>query len=231
MRSKQLLTALIVGALSSTTLASLAYGFQESPMLAEQVKAGALPPVDQRLPVRPTVIESEGVGAYGGTWHRAYKGPGDRWGPTKLMEERVVKFSQNDAGGLDLVPGYIESYSVNDDATEFTFTLLEGLKWSDGQPVTTEDVRFWYEDVFSNKDILPSVDTIYAPGGKPLAVEIVDERTFKVKFENSYIYFLTILAKDSTGEPSLDRASFVMPAHYSRSSTPSTPTRPIWQRR
>jgi len=214
MSTKRLFRVLLVAALSSTSLATAAYAFQEAPMLAEEVKAGALPPVDQRLPLRPTVMQTEGTGAYGGTWHRAYKGPGDRWGPTKLMEERVVKFSQNDAGGLDLVPGYIESYSVNDNATEFTFTLLEGLKWSDGEPVTTEDVRFWYEDVFSNKDILPSVDTIYAPGGKPLAVEIVDERTFKVKFEKSYIYFLTILAKDSTGEPSLDRASFVMPAHY-----------------
>lgn len=214
MNNRHVVKALLIGAISSLALASAAYAFQEAPMLAEQVKAGTLPPVDQRLPLHPTVMKTISTGTYGGTWHRAYKGPGDRWGPTKLMEERVVKFTQNEAGGLDLVPGYIESYSVNDNATEFTFTLLEGLKWSDGQPVTTEDVRFWYEDVFLNKDILPSIDKIYAPGGKPLAVEIVDDRTFKVKFEQPCIYFLTILAKDSTGEPSLDRASFVMPAHY-----------------
>jgi peptide/nickel transport system substrate-binding protein len=194
--------------------ASGAWAFNESPMLADLVKAGKLPPVDQRLPKTPQVFPVESVGTFGGTWHRAYKGPGDRWGPTKLLEERVVKYAQGKDGKLSLMPGYIESYASNKDATEFTFTLLDGLKWSDGQPVTTEDVKFWYEDVFMNKDLVPTIEGIYAPGGKPLVVEIVDGRTFKVKFAEPYIYFLDILAKDSTGEPSLDRASFIMPAHY-----------------
>jgi peptide/nickel transport system substrate-binding protein len=191
-----------------------AHAFNESPMLAGLVKAGKLPPVEQRLPKTPQVFPVESVGQFGGTWHRAYKGPGDRWGPTKLMEERAVKYVMGKDGKLSLMPGFVESYSVNADATEFTFTLLDGLKWSDGHPVTTEDVRFWYEDVFSNPEIIQSTETIYAPGGVPLKVEIVDGRTFKVKFAKPYIYFLDILAKDSTGEPSLDRASFVMPAHY-----------------
>jgi len=99
------------------------------------------------------------------------------------MEERVVKWSQKPGGPLELVPGYISSYSVSADSREFTFTLLKGLKWSDGEPVTTEDVRFWYEDVFMNKDLLASIDQTLAPGGKPMQLEIVDEQTFKVKFE------------------------------------------------
>ncbi|WP_237155260.1 ABC transporter substrate-binding protein [Oryzibacter oryziterrae] len=212
-------TALIALA-ATTALPVVAYAFQEAPMLADEVKAGKLPPVDQRLPKNPPVLAGETVGTYGGTWHRAYKGPGDRWGPTKLIEERVVKFQQDKDGKLSLMPGYIENYSVNADATEFTFTLLDGLKWSDGVPVTTDDVKFWYEDVFTNPDVVPTIDTIYAPGGKHLEVEIVDARTFKVKFATPYIYFLDILAKDSTGEPSLDRASFIMPAHYLKNFLP-----------
>jgi peptide/nickel transport system substrate-binding protein len=180
----------------------------------EEVAAGKLPPVDQRLPTHPTVIQAVEVGQYGGTWHRAFKGPGDRWGPTKLMEERVLKWSAGEDGTLSLKPGYIESYSVNADSTEFTFTLLEGLKWSDGVPVTTEDVAFWYNDVFMNPKINPSIDPTFAPGGKPLELEVVDGRTFKIKFSQPYVYFLTILAKDSTGEPSLDRPSFLFPKHY-----------------
>ncbi|MFN4169817.1 MAG: ABC transporter substrate-binding protein, partial [Pannonibacter phragmitetus] len=176
---------------------SSAYAFQESPMLEALVKEGKLPPVDQRLPETPAVIEAAEVGQYGGNWQRAYKGPGDRWGPTKLMEERVVKWGQKTGGPLELVPGYISSYSVSDDSREFTFSLLKGLKWSDGEPVTTEDVRFWYEDVYLNKDILAEIDQTLAPGGKPMKLEIIDEQTFKVSFEDPYVYFLEILAKDS----------------------------------
>ena len=166
--------------LLATCLAGSALAFQESPMLTEQVKAGKLPPVDQRLPEKPTVMQVEQVGQYGGNWRRAFKGPGDRWGPTKLMEERVVKWSQKPGGELKLVPGYISSYSVSPDSREFTFTLLKGLKWSDGHPLTTEDVRFWYDDVFLNKDILANIDQTLAPGGKPMQLEVIDEQTFKV---------------------------------------------------
>jgi len=214
MSANKWIARLAIAAMSTTALAGMAWAFQEAPMLAELVEAGELPPVEERLPVNPTVIEAIEVGQYGGTWHRAYNGPGDRWGPTKLMEERVLKWVADEDGVAQLEPGYIESYSVNEDSTEFTFTLLEGLKWSDGHPVTTEDVAFWYNDVFLNKEILPTIDPTFAPGGVPMQVEIADERTFTVKFAQPYVYFLQILAKDSTGEPSLDRASFIMPKHY-----------------
>lgn len=210
MKATNLLAALAMSLLASTS----AYAFQEAPMLADMVKKGELPPVDERLPEQPTVINAVEVGQYGGTWHRAYKGPGDRWGPTKLMEERVLKWSQDEEGKLGLVKGYISDFKVSDDAREYTFTLLKGLKWSDGVPVTTEDVKFWYEDVFLNTDILSSIDQTLAPGGKPMKLEIIDEQTFKVSFEEPYVYFLDILAKDSTGNPSLDRPSFLFPKHY-----------------
>ncbi|GLQ11359.1 peptide ABC transporter substrate-binding protein [Devosia yakushimensis] len=214
MNSKRWITALAAGILCTTGLSGLAWAFQEAPMLAEQVQAGSLPPVDERLPTKPAVVTAIEVGQYGGTWRRAFNGPGDRWGPTKLMEERVLKWTADANGGAVLTPGYIESYSVNENSTEFTFTLLEGLKWSDGQPVTTEDVAFWYNDIFLNRKIVPTLEPTFAPGGVPLELEVVDERTFTVKFAQPYVYFLQILAKDSTGEPSLDRPSFLFPKHY-----------------
>lgn len=210
MRKSTLLTALAVTLVTSTS----ALAFNQSPMLDALVEAGELPPVDERLPANPTVIQAVEVGEYGGTWRRAFKGPGDRWGPTKLLEERVLKWSADESGTLSLKPAYIESYEVNEDSTEFTFTLLEGLKWSDGHPVTTEDVAFWYNDVFTNEAIVPTIDPTFAPGGEPMQLEVIDERTFKISFAQPYVYFLTILAKDSTGEPSLDRPSFLFPKHY-----------------
>jgi len=214
MSANKWIARLAIAALSATALSGAAWAFQEAPMLTEMVEAGNLPPVDERLPSNPTVVNAVSVGQYGGTWHRAYNGPGDRWGPTKLMEERVLKWAADENGTAYLEPGYIESHSVNEDSTEFTFTLLDGLKWSDGHPVTTEDVKFWYEDVFLNTALVPTIDPTFAPGGVPMQVEIADERTFTVKFAQPYVYFLEILAKDSTGEPSLDRPSFIMPKHY-----------------
>lgn len=214
MKARKWIAACAIAALSTTAMTGGAWAFQEAPMLKEMVDAGSLPPVDERLPVHPTVVNAIEVGHYGGIWHRAYNGPGDRWGPTKLMEERVLKWTADAKGEAVLTPGFIEKYSVNDTSTEFTFTLLEGLKWSDGEPVTTEDVAFWYKDVFLNTDIVPNIDPTFAPGGVPMQVEIKDERTFTVKFAQPYVYFLQILAKDSTGEPSLDRPSFLFPKHY-----------------
>lgn len=214
MSANKWIARLALAAMSVTALAGSAWAFQEAPMLTEMVEAGSLPAVDERLPTKPTVVNALTVGEYGGTWRRAFNGPGDRWGPTKLMEERVLKWTADADGGAVLTPGYIESYSVNENSTEFTFTLLEGLKWSDGAPVTTEDVRFWYEDVFLNTEVTPNIDATFAPGGKPMEIEIADDRTFTVKFSQPYVYFLQILAKDSTGEPSLDRPSFLFPKHY-----------------
>ncbi|WP_176086722.1 ABC transporter substrate-binding protein [Martelella sp. HB161492] len=207
-------TGLATALLATVAFAGVAHAFQEAPMLKAEVDAGKLPPVDQRLPTHPMVVNAVEVGQYGGTWHRAYTGPGDRWGPTKLMEERVLKYVPDADGNISLVPAYIESYSVNDDSTEFTFTLLDGMKWSDGEPVTTEDVAFWYNDVFMNKALTPTVDPTFSPGGVPMTLEVKDDRTFTIKFAQPYVYFLNILAKDSTGEPSLDRPSFLYPKHY-----------------
>ena len=52
--------------------------FKEAPMLAEQVKAGKLPPVEQRIPDEPLVLKPvHEIGKYGGTWRRGFTGPGD----------------------------------------------------------------------------------------------------------------------------------------------------------
>ena len=52
--------------------------FAEAPMLAELVKAGKLPPVEQRVPAEPLVWQPlNEIGKYGGTWRRAFTGPAD----------------------------------------------------------------------------------------------------------------------------------------------------------
>lgn len=107
-------------------------------MLAEQVATGTLPPVNERVPLNPRVITPhEAIGQYGGSLRRGFKGISDRWGNIKLVEEMAIEWESPDADTINLAPNYISGWTQNDDATEYSFTLREGLKWSDGAPYTT----------------------------------------------------------------------------------------------
>src|SRR6056297_2103558 len=92
--------ALAAAATVSMLLASTAIAdFRDAPMLADRVSAGTLPPVEDRLPTTPRVIEPvDEVGTYGGTWRRGFTGRSDDRGPQKLMEPRIVRFVQSEPG-------------------------------------------------------------------------------------------------------------------------------------
>jgi peptide/nickel transport system substrate-binding protein len=185
--------------------------YKEAPMLAELVASGALPPVEERLPADPRVITPyEEVGEFGGTWRRAFKGISDRWGPVKLNEEMAIEWDAPDPDTTNLVPNYISEWSQNDDATEFTFTFREGLKWSDGVPVTTEDVQFWYDEFFLTS--LFNKPDFYIIGGVDMQLELIDALTWKVTFAVPNPLLPIRIAKStggSTGGPTM-----AAPKHY-----------------
>ena len=72
------------------------------------------------------------------TFRRAFKGVSDRWGPTKC-QDHVLALVMRD---LNLQARMAEAWETNDDASEWTFHLREGMKWSDGTPFTTEAVQY-----------------------------------------------------------------------------------------
>lgn len=196
--------------------------FRESPMLAERVANGELPPVDERLPSNPRVIPVyDSIGQYGGTWRRAYTGIGDRWGPTKLIEERIIEFSMPDIDNLSIEPNWADSFEANADSTEYTVHIREGLRWSDGEPVTTEDVRFWHEDVLLNETFFPTMPTGLMLANEPVVVEIVDTYTFIIKFATSYALFPTLVARETPGAIGLQGTSFILPFHYLKDFHPN----------
>jgi peptide/nickel transport system substrate-binding protein len=124
--------------------------YTEAPMLADLVKAGTLPPVDQRLPKNPVVLDGiEGVGKYGGTIRRGYSGVSDYFGPNKVQQVSLVWYKDD----LSIRPDLAESWQVSDDAKTWTFKLREGLKWSDGKDLTTDDFKWWYDNVLSNETL------------------------------------------------------------------------------
>lgn len=155
--------------------------FNEAPMLAELVKAGKLPPVEERLPATPGVMPTlEMAGKYGGTVRRGFRGVSDRWGPTKMQDRGLVWFDKS----LILQPRIAESWEVNSDATEWTFHLRPGAKWSDGTPMTSGDIQWWYENVLKNKDLTPAVPADWSAGNPRVLMEMEfpDDYTFKAKF-------------------------------------------------
>jgi len=127
----------------------------EAPMLASQVQAGVLPPLDERLPDNPLVVQPvERIGDYGGTWRSALLGgKDDPWIRRTLAYENLMRWTPDWSG---VIPNIAESVEVNDDATQFTFRLRKGMKWSDGAPFTANDIRFWYEDLLLNPEFTPT---------------------------------------------------------------------------
>ena len=195
--------------------------FHEAPMLGERVAAGRLPPVEERLPENPLVMEPwEKIGKYGGTL---------RYCEFALEYDHYLRHI-NDAQLLELapspshhrynfvgskvLPGIFEFWQASEDARTFTFRIRKGLKWSDGVPVTTEDVRYTIEDVALNEEITSSLPLLQENhpkwvrwGGRPVKLEIVDDCTFRLKFAKSYGLFVSQLVNWRW-------ASLIRPSHY-----------------
>lgn len=167
--------------------------YSEAPALAALVEAGELPPVAERLPLQPEVIEPlESIGSYGGTIRSALRGDGDGNGVTLLVAPQGLIRWEMDFGGVR--PNIAQSWEVNDDFTEFTFYLREGMRWSDGEPFTVDDVMFAYE-LMSNPDYLSNMPSQYVVDGEPMTVTKINDYAFKVGFAGSYRNFLDELAR------------------------------------
>jgi len=166
--------------------------FQEAPLLAARVAAGELPPVEERLPENPLVLKpTRGIGKYGGTWYRGFTGPADGQNMERPLKDHLLFY---EVSGLTVQPNIAESWTQNEDATEFTFTLRKGHKWSDGAPFTTADIMFWVDHMLHNEELNPSKPAWTQKGGETLKFEAIDEQTFKVTSPEPYAPFVTLVA-------------------------------------
>mgnify|MGYP003638685672 FL=1 len=160
--------------ISTTALVGVA--LSGIPAFAQEVD---LPPQDARLPENPLIITpTDRPGAQGGTWNHALVGGGSLSMLIRYQGyEPLVRFTPDWSG---LEANVAESYEVNADSTVYTFHLRKGHKWSDGEPYTTEDIRFWYEDIFQDPEA-PSTkgQSYWQANGKVATIEIVDETTFR----------------------------------------------------
>ena len=180
---------------------------QETPMFADRVRAGQLPPVAQRIPEHPRILErfagGDGPGQPGGQLNMLVAAPRDTLLMTVYGYTRLIVHDEK----FELQPDLLESYDVKD-GRAFTLTLRAGHKWSDGHPFTTEDFRFFWEDVANNKELSPSGPPVeLLVDGQPPQVEIVDERTIRYIWDNPNPYFIESQARAAP-------LFLFRPAHY-----------------
>ncbi len=156
--------------------------FQEAPQLAELVAGGSLPPVAERLPLEPMVVEPDaGIGQYGGTLRSALLG-----GSNTGMIDRICGYEGLVRWSVDwneVIPNVASAYEVNEDSTQYTFSLRPGLKWSDGAPFTADDIVFYVDAVLNNP-------TLGGGAANPVTAEKADDHTVTLTFEKPDGLFL-----------------------------------------
>ena len=193
------LLALGVGAYAPMSTRAQESKYHEAPMLADLVKAGKLPPVAQRLPEDPLVVETaESIGQYGGVWRRGFLGPGDFNNYHRVVYDALVRYSPD---GTRVEPKLASSVQPSPNFTTWTVKLRRGARWSDGSPFTVDDIMFWYTDVLLNKDLTPALPTwMKNQDGSPVVVERVDAYTVRWVYKNPNTTFLMELANKDSGD-------------------------------
>ena len=162
--------------------------FKEAPEFAALVKAGELPPVNERVPEEPLVLKPiESIGQYGGVI-RNNRGAAYRFWIWKFSFEFFLTYN---SPYLDTIyPNFSKAYEMSSDGKTFTFYLRKGVKWSDGEPFTADDVLYWYEDEILNDDLFPAKPGGIAPGGNLGKVTKIDDLTVRFSFDKPNPVFI-----------------------------------------
>lgn len=180
---------------------------EEPTDLQDAVTAGTLPALAQRLPENPRIVDMASIGKtegrYGGTIRMIMADAKDIRMMTIYGYSRLVAFDKD----LNLVPDILESFDVQEGRI-FTLHLRPGHKWSDGAPFTTEDFRYFWEDVAMNEELSRGgPDQQMLVDGKPPKFEVIDELTVRYTWDKPNPLFLPSLAGASP--------NFIyLPAHY-----------------
>lgn len=176
----------------------------EPPLLSERVASGEMDIMAKRLPEQPMVISTTDTKAhYGGTMNLLF-------GKSKDIRMMVVY-------GYARLVGYDSDYNLAADMLRdfsveqgriFTLHLRKGHRWSDGAPFTTEDFRYYWEDIANNENLSPfGPPKALLVDDQPPQVEVIDEVTIRYTWPTPNPNFLTSLAQP--------RPTFIYaPAHY-----------------
>ncbi|WP_308638150.1 ABC transporter substrate-binding protein [Paenibacillus silvisoli] len=189
--------------------------FHQSPYLNDK----NLPDVKDRLPADYKITNemAEGqlqyeIGNFGGTLRTVTSVP--NWDADVFVMDNEPLLNTPSILGEKLTGNVLKDYLLSDDQKSISFQMRQGLKWSDGEPVTTEDIRFTVEDVLMNQELTPIFPLYLRSGGvaegAPLQLEIIDDYNFKLNFDRPYGGLLIRLAIQGWR----GYTELLKPAHY-----------------
>lgn len=141
------------------------------------------------------------VGKFGGTFVSSTIGEGPKtFNPFNTKDNISAQMSEIMYDGLvttnpvtgETIPKLAKSFSVN--GKEYIVNLRHGLKWSDGQPITADDVVFtWQNIIFDGFGNTSTRDSVMIDGKLP-TVEKIDDYTVKFVTPEPFAPFLRMLS-------------------------------------
>lgn len=198
---------LAVALLGST--AALAQTYAQSPLFDAMAD---LPPVEDRLPDAPLVLEPvDSVGQYGGTLRQVTEDTLG-WLRQLVLVEPWAKW-ERDLNGTR--PNILEGWTWNDAYTEVTLNFREGMRWSDGDPVTADDFMFFWNDMVLNENIPVTFPGGTVVNGEPMTVEKIDDFTIKLTFSGPNPLFIELSSRGH-----YNSSIWMVPEHYMRQFHP-----------
>ncbi|MBR9882619.1 MAG: ABC transporter substrate-binding protein [Oceanospirillales bacterium] len=181
----------------------------EPPLLRPSVESGELPPIDQRLPDTPyvdTLLDNQpdlSPGEYGGRIRLLMGSGKDVRQLVVYGYARLIGFNNR----MELVPDILDSFDVFENR-RFTFHLRPGHRWSDGTPFTSEDFRYFWDDIAMNPELSPfGPPAAMVVDGHPPVFEVLDRYTVRYTWPTPNPEFLLALAGPSP-------LYIYRPAHY-----------------
>ncbi|MCR9134428.1 MAG: ABC transporter substrate-binding protein [Alphaproteobacteria bacterium] len=204
---KQFAILTFVAAFSLSASIGAQAALKEPPVLAPLVESGKLPPMEERLPDNPLVVDfkdsDKSIGRYCCTLEMLMGKSKDIRMMTVYGYARLIGFDSN----YQLKPDILEKFE-SEEGRIFTLHLRKGHKWSDGHPFTAEDFRYYWEDVAMNEDLSGSgPPQVLLSNGKPPKFEVIDDYTVRYTWEDPNPAFPLGLAGPSP-------AYIYKPAHY-----------------
>jgi len=161
---------------------AMAQDYKQAPELDALVSSGALPAVAERVGANPRVLTPvESVGKYGGTFRGGMVGGNDRnMLFTYFGYEGLLAWDADWTG--EVHPNIATGYTASADSRSFTFTLREGMKWSDGSPFTADDVAFFIEDILPDEKLFPTKPGWLTVEGELPSIAVISPTEFTMSW-------------------------------------------------
>jgi len=178
--------------------------YSEPAFVSAFVEAGMLPPVAERLPPEPLVYAAanmpDGIGVYGDVMRHVIGGRPEGWnfwvgqsygwggidiGMVECLTRTGPLFMINPED-LEPMPNLARSWEWSEDGMTLTVNLIEGAKWSDGDPFDTADIGFYWDHVIMDEEVTPLMGAGQATFGVGTTLTLVDDTTFTFNVQTPF---------------------------------------------